>query len=110
MIHQTHCAGYYSADTKFWNGVQIEGDNKIWQRNASDALGQWIDKGVASFSWDVFQVHSGSGQRPEILSVVEKLRNQAGASDPRSTFSGESVSHLRKRLSTCSQTAGDRVK
>jgi hypothetical protein len=35
--------------TQFWNGVQIEGDNKLWQRDVSDALGEWIDRGVAYF-------------------------------------------------------------
>ena len=81
--------------TKFWNGVEIDSNTPIWQKDVNGALAQWIDRGVASFCWDVFQVHeSKSGGRPPILEVVDKFRARARARDPQSVFSGESVTHL----------------
>lgn len=80
--------------TKFWNGVEIDASNDIWRKDVTDALEQWIDRGVASFSWDVFRVHGKDGKRPQILPMIEKIRARAHARDPESTFSGESVSHL----------------
>lgn len=81
--------------TKFWNGVEIDSNNKVWQKDIIDALGEWIGRGIASFSWDVYRVHpSASGGRPPILDVTDEVRKMARAADPQSVFSGESVTHL----------------
>jgi hypothetical protein len=82
--------------TKFWNGVEIDSNTPIWQKDVENALGEWIDRGVASFSWDVFRVHENrkKGARPPLLDVIDHVRAHARARDPQSTFSGESVKHL----------------
>jgi hypothetical protein len=81
--------------TKFWNGVEVDSNNAQWRKDVKDALVQWIDRGLASFSWDVFMVHPGpAGQRPPLLNLVDDVRKHARARNPQSTFSGESVKHL----------------
>lgn len=81
--------------TKFWNGVEIDGNNEVWKKDVLDSLTQWIDRGVTSFSWDVFKVHERKdGAKPAIFEVVEAVRKRARAVDPQSVFSGESVDHL----------------
>jgi hypothetical protein len=81
--------------TKFWNGVEIDSNSPVWQRDVKNALGEWIDRGVTSFSWDVFRTHENrKGGRPPLLDVVDSVRAHARARDPQSTFSGESVTHL----------------
>jgi hypothetical protein len=81
--------------TKFWNGVEVDSNSVQWRQDVSDALGQWIDRGLTSFSWDVFKVHQGhDGERPPLLTLIDSVRQRARARDPQSTFSGESVTHL----------------
>jgi len=80
--------------TKFWDGAAVNTNNKVWQQDVIAALGDWIKRGVASFSWDVFEEKSQHGERPGILTTVEKVRALARARNPQSTFSGESVTHL----------------
>jgi hypothetical protein len=81
--------------TKFWNGVEIDSNVRAWQQDVTSSLNEWIDRGVASFCWDVFRVHeSRKGGRPPLLDVIDNVRTRARARDPQSTFSGESVTHL----------------
>lgn len=81
--------------TKYWNGVEIDSNNPIWQRDTTDALTQWIERGVSSFAWDVYKVHpAADGGRPPVLTLTDNVRKVARAADPQSVFSGESVSHL----------------
>jgi hypothetical protein len=81
--------------TDFWNGVLIDANTPIWQKDVTDSLIEWIDRGVASFSWDVYRVdESRNGGRPPILEVTDKVRAHARARDPQSVFSGESGTHL----------------
>lgn len=81
--------------TKFWNGVEVDSNSLQWRQDVDQALGQWIDRGVSSFSWDVFRVHPGhDGQRPPLLTLIDGVRRHARQRDAQATFSGESVSHL----------------
>lgn len=81
--------------TRYWNGVLIDSNNKVWRSDMRDALQQWIDRGVSSFSWDVFQVDAGkNGAPPPLIADVAAIRKHARAENPESTFSGESVTHL----------------
>lgn len=81
--------------TQFWNGVEIDSNNELWQKDVADSLTQWIDRGVASFAWDVFKVHpAANGGKPPILGLIDRVRKTARAADPQSVFSGESVTHL----------------
>ncbi len=81
--------------TKFWNGVEVDSNSVQWQHDVSDALGQWIDRGLTSFSWDVFKIHpANDGKRPPLLTLMDDVRKRARARDPQSTFSGESSTHL----------------
>ena len=81
--------------TKFWNGVEVNSNNAVWQRDVEEALREWIDRGVSSFSWDVFRVHRpDQGGRPPLLALTDRVRAHARAKDPQSVFSGESGMHL----------------
>lgn len=81
--------------TKFWNGVAIDSDNEVWQKEVVGALDQWIRRGITSFSWDQFRVHQGKNNRPPgMLATAAKIRALARAADPQSSFSGESSTHL----------------
>jgi hypothetical protein len=80
--------------TKFWNGVEIDDANSVWRQDVTEALTQWINRGLTSFSWDVFRERSHDGKRPEILPMIENVRALARAKYPQSTFSGESVTSL----------------
>jgi hypothetical protein len=82
--------------TDFWNGVRINSNNEIWQKDVLDSLSEWIDRGVTSFSWDVYRVESNNdtSEEPPLLAVTAQARKLARAKDAESTFSGESVTHL----------------
>jgi hypothetical protein len=73
---------YYSnANEDIW----ITPENKIWQQDVQESLGQWIQAGVTSFSWDVFD-----DKTPALLELIKKIRAMAYDKDTQSTFSGES--------------------
>jgi hypothetical protein len=81
--------------TKFWNGVEVDSNNSVWQRDVEGALREWIDRGVSSFSWDVFRIHRPTGDgRPPLLALTDRVRAHARARNPQSVFSGESATHL----------------
>ena len=82
--------------TKFWNGVEINSNNGVWQTDVLESLSQWIERGVTSFSWDVYKIHPSKeeGKEPPLLLLTEKIRKLAQAKNPESTFSGESITHL----------------
>lgn len=80
--------------TKFWDGAAVDTNNKIWEQDVVAALRDWIDKGLASFTWDVFEEHSQDGQKPGLLTTIDTVRKIARAKYPHSTFAGESVVNL----------------
>ena len=106
--------------TKFWDGTFVDTNNKAWEQDVLAALTEWINRGMVSFSWDqcdakrsrkhdlpeeLSELPSASwdqydakagemGEKPGLVSTIERIRNLARAKDPESTFSGESVSHL----------------
>ena len=77
--------------TKYWDGASVESDNKIWQQDVEQALGQWIQDGLYSFSWDVFSTKVNEKGDSELITLLQRVREKARARDPRSTFSAESV-------------------
>jgi hypothetical protein len=66
----------------------------VWEQDVIAGLGAWIDKGLTSFSWDVFAAKAQNGGRPGLLATIDTVRKHARAQYPQSTFSGESVSNL----------------
>jgi len=82
---------YYTHELE---GVEVDDDNPLWQKDVLSALTEWVDRGVPSISWDVFQFKEGQGQKPGQIKVIEQLRERARAKDPQSTFSGESCTNL----------------
>jgi hypothetical protein len=82
---------YYTHELE---GMLVEDDDPLWQQDVLAALTEWIDRGVSSFSWDVFAFKEGTGQKPGLIKLIEQVRARARAKDPQSTFSGESCTDL----------------
>ncbi len=61
--------------------------NRLWQQDVLATLTDWMDAGVTSFSWDVFDIFHESSA--DYLEVVRELRKRARARDPQSVFQGE---------------------
>jgi hypothetical protein len=97
--------------TRFLTGASVDTNNKAWQQDVIAALRSWIDKGLTSFTWDVFTLgRLGSqggdpsllttidtargGERPGLLTTIDTVRKLARAKNSESTFAGESVTHL----------------
>jgi len=80
--------------TKFWDGAMVDTNNKLWEQDVIAALRDWTDKGLPSFSWDVFAVKSQGSRQPGLLTTIDTVRKLARAKYPESTFSGESVANL----------------
>ncbi|MFB3902534.1 MAG: hypothetical protein ACE15E_03715 [Acidobacteriota bacterium] len=81
--------------TRYWDGASVESDNKIWQQDLDQALGQWIQDGLYSFCWDVFSSKVDDQGKSELVDLILQTRKKALTRDPESTFSAESVtSHL----------------
>lgn len=77
--------------TKFWDGASVESDNEVWKKDVETALTQWINLGLHSFCWDVFSTKVKEKGKPDLITLLEKVRTLAQAKDPESTFSAESV-------------------
>ena len=77
--------------TKYWDGARVASDNPIWQQDVKTALIEWLDGGLPSFSWDVFETGVERGQKAPLVDLIEEVRQYARRKDPKSTFSGESV-------------------
>jgi hypothetical protein len=81
--------------TDFWNGVEIDSNNKLWQQDVLHTLTHWIDRGVTSFCWDTFKVDPNkAGGPPPLLWMVDTIRARARSQYPQATFCGESNTHL----------------
>jgi hypothetical protein len=83
---------YYAAfpEGESW----VDSDNPAWLADVQSALTDWINRGIRSFCWDVFSPKTKPGQKPDLIALVERIRAVARASDPESTFGGESVTPL----------------
>jgi hypothetical protein len=69
--------------------------NELWQQDAVAAFKEWIDRGVTSFSWDLFHsVVTPGGQKSVVVDVAQQVRAMARARDPQSVFSGECTSSV----------------
>lgn len=73
------------------DGAWVDSDNPVWLKDAWETMTEWIDDGVPSISYDQFSSRSAPGEKPAMVAMTEKLRARARAADPRSTFSGESI-------------------
>jgi hypothetical protein len=82
--------------TDFWNGVEINSNNELWQHDVRETLGEWLDRGVTSFCWDTFKVDPSEerGGTPPLLLIVNTIRARARSKYPEATFCGESNTHL----------------
>ncbi len=78
--------------TDFWNGSIVPSSNEIWQSDVKAALGDWIEAGLCSFSWDVLETEYVDGKPSPLLDLIDGIRQTARAKNPQSTFSAESVS------------------
>jgi hypothetical protein len=72
-------------------GAVIEPANEQWRKDVEDSFRYWLDRGVASFCWDVFGGHDVT-DRTAMLDLASKLRGMARSIDPQSSFSAETVS------------------
>ncbi len=78
--------------TQFPEGESwVDSDNPVWQAEVESALKDWVNRGIRSFCWDVFQPKTKPGKKPDLIALVERLRGAARAADPEATFGGESV-------------------
>jgi len=74
-----------------WYGGWVDSGNKLWQQDVLDNLSDWIDRGITSVSWDQFSWNPVKDEKPDLVSLIEKVRSRARAKDPESTFSAESL-------------------
>lgn len=73
-----------------FSGAGIEPDNEQWQADVADSFEYWFEKGVASFSWDVFGFWQTEYKKP-LMDLARRLRTAARRVDPAATFSAETV-------------------
>ena len=57
-------------------------NNEVWEQDVLAALTEWINRGLASFSWDQFSPKLIEGKKAGLVSVIEKARSLARAKDP----------------------------
>jgi len=77
---------YYA---KPWREAWVESDNPIWLKEVEEELTKWINLGVTSFSWDQVASKIGPDGKSAYIDMIQRIRSQARAKDPESTFSGE---------------------
>jgi hypothetical protein len=82
---------YYAHDLE---GTFVDDDNSLWQRDVQAALIEWVNKGMASLSFDQFGYKEIPGQKPGLIKVIEQVRAVARSKDPQSTFASESITDL----------------
>ena len=80
-------------------GQTVPPSNPVWQEDVEKSLAEWIDRGVASFTWDVFGGGGPDGalsSRYEdnvgLIDVIKRVRARARKVDPESTFNAETNS------------------
>jgi hypothetical protein len=64
--------------------IDVDTRNEVWQRDVFDSLSEWVERGVTSFAWDVFDDAGSMGLINLIQRVREQVRQQASGS-----FAGE---------------------
>jgi hypothetical protein len=80
-------------------GQTVPPSNPLWQQDVYNSLAEWIDRGITSFTWDVFGGGGPDGalsSRYEdtvaLIDVVKRVRDRARKADPESTFNAETNS------------------
>ncbi|MHC4122952.1 MAG: hypothetical protein ACYSSI_05205 [Planctomycetota bacterium] len=72
------------------SGVTMHMTNKAYQDDVFHAVKEWIDEGIPSVCWDVYDSsESSDGKTPDLIRLTRKIRKYARSKDPESTFSGE---------------------
>ncbi len=82
---------YYTKGSEL---TEVSTNNPLWEHDVIAAFRDWIDKGMTSFSMDMWAPRSQGNERPGLLTTTETIRRLARAKDPQSTFSGETASHI----------------
>lgn len=82
---------YYTHEME---GTFIDDDNQRWQQDVLAALTEWINRGIASLSFDQFIYKERDGQKPGLIKLIEQVRALARSKDPQSTFASESATDL----------------
>jgi hypothetical protein len=75
-------------------GMFIDDDNPLWQKDALGALTDWVNRGMTSLTFDQFAYKETPGQKPGLIKVIEQVRAAARSKDPQSTFGSESCTDL----------------
>ena len=57
----------------------------MYLRDVEDALSEWINLGVTSFAWDLYDAS------PELGRTISRVRDLARSKNPKSTFAAESL-------------------
>ena len=80
-------------------GQTVPPSNVLWQKDVVASVSEWIDRGVTSFTWDVFGGGGPDGplssryeDNVALLDVVKRLRAHARETDPESSFTAETNS------------------
>ncbi|MGD0128906.1 MAG: hypothetical protein ABSF46_26440 [Terriglobia bacterium] len=82
---------YYAHDLE---GTFIDDGNPLWQQDTLRALTDWINRGMASLSFDQFSYKEAPGQKPGLIKTIEQVRTVAKSKDAQSTFGSESCTDL----------------
>lgn len=80
-------------------GQTVPPSNPLWQDDVVKALTTWIDRGLTSFTWDVFGGGGPDGplssryeDNTALIETAKRFRAAAKKLDPQSSFSGETNS------------------
>jgi hypothetical protein len=80
-------------------GQTVPPSNKLWQDDVVASVGEWIDRGLTSFTWDVYGGGGPDGplsSRYEdyigLIETTQRFRAHAKKIDPESSFNGETNS------------------
>jgi hypothetical protein len=80
-------------------GQQVPTSNPVWQKDVVASIAEWIDRGVTSFTWDVFGGGGPDGplsaryeDNVALLDVTKQLRARARKADPEASFNAETNS------------------
>ncbi|HQP98282.1 MAG TPA: hypothetical protein PLY86_07500 [bacterium] len=69
----------------------IDPSNEGWQKEVFENWKKFIDMGVPSVVWDVYE---GTRKEPNVYTLTSQIRKLARERDPESVFAGESLTSL----------------
>lgn len=83
-FHPELIPAMYPFDTPS-NRIDVATTNAEWQKDVYAAIGEWIDRGVTSFAWDVFDDAGSMG----LIDLIRRLRLRANRLGVGASFAGE---------------------